>query len=97
MAPHHMDSQNLQADSSLQRRPVPVTRTSVILSHVIPSILPCTSHWPHFVVEEIDLENVRAVHQSQIRSRSRRPGPVSLLELRLCMVRPLVLPSGSDG
>lgn len=55
---YQRDSQNLETDASLQR-------TSV---SIFPDSLHLVSHWPHCVVEEVDLENVKAVPSRQIHS-----------------------------
>lgn len=71
--------------------------TSVMSSYVTPSILLCASHWPHSMVKAFDLENVKAVPQSQIQPQRRRPGLVSFLELCLCTGHLPSFSPGSDG
>ena len=61
-----------------------VARIPVILSGVIPSVQWHSSYPPHFMVEEIDLEKVRAVLWVQRKFQGRCPGLASLLELSLC-------------
>lgn len=58
-------------------------RIPVILAGTIPTALRHSSYWPHFLIEGIGLEKVKAMPWGQIKFQGRRPGLVSLLELSL--------------